>query len=252
MLRRTPNVQTAPQIPVSVDASATIRSVVTTMKHHELRCVLVTNAQGTVVGIITESDIVRRLVLLNLPGKLDRKISTVMSKPVEFVRAAHLEADIATLLLRNNRRFFPVLKAGKDLNIRNVSCVLSADSLARAHVYASRQAPEAVVIATKASAADVYLRALRSAGVRARVATPDEKLTNTGQIAVIADMDDAVFEKSPELRQRLVNWNGRIVFLSSDAAKVLSIRRTPTKNKRRHAMLKPFDVSYLTWLLWRP
>ncbi len=43
--------------------------------------------------------IVRKIVILDVEGKLDRAISTIMSRPVDFVRASHLEEDLKHLSL---------------------------------------------------------------------------------------------------------------------------------------------------------
>jgi CBS domain-containing protein len=97
-----------PKPVVFVDASASIDDTLRVMIKKRVSSVLV-KAEGLVCGIVTERDIIRKIVLLEIDRKYEHKINTVMSRTVEFVRHDHIYEDVIKLHFEKKRRHFPVL-----------------------------------------------------------------------------------------------------------------------------------------------
>lgn len=128
-----------PRKALAVPASTHIGPVLQKMIDSQVSCVLVHDAQGVIVGIMTERDVIRKLALLKVDISLDRPINTVMSRPVTFVAKATLLQDIRRLHREQRLRHFPVLvdpKAGP--NVENLAGILTVTDIARACLDAAK------------------------------------------------------------------------------------------------------------------
>ncbi|MDF2118603.1 CBS domain-containing protein [Roseiarcaceae bacterium H3SJ34-1] len=142
------NIMTTPVI--SVDPSASIQEAAALMLAHRISGLPVVRRDGTLVGMLTEGDFLRRgelgterkrswwLELLVSPGKIadeyvhthGRKVEEVMSNNVATTpRNAPLD-DVVTTMNRHNVKRLPVVENGKVIGIIARSDLLRA--LARA------------------------------------------------------------------------------------------------------------------------
>jgi CBS domain-containing protein len=85
---------------VSIDSDASVKDAATKMAQHRIGCLIVTE-KGRPVGMITETDMLSRVVALAKNAKLT-KVKTVMSKPLicgspdmDFIEATRLMVNRA-------------------------------------------------------------------------------------------------------------------------------------------------------------
>jgi CBS domain-containing protein len=84
------------------------------------------------VGILTERDILRKLATLDIDRKLDRKINTVMSRPLRFAQLSQLEQDVKSLA-KDGLRHFPVFKDA-DCDLAGFEGIITVSDLAREYL----------------------------------------------------------------------------------------------------------------------
>jgi CBS domain-containing protein len=115
-----------------VDVSMSIDETLRCMIKNRISSVLVCN-KNDVCGIVTERDVIRKIVLLEIERKYDHKINTVMTRNVEFVRHDHIYEDIVRLHVEKKRRHFPVLKGDAPLR-SNVVGMITVTDICRAYL----------------------------------------------------------------------------------------------------------------------
>lgn len=104
---------------IAVDSTVTVREAVDLMNNYEIGC-LVVLTQGIVDGIVTERDVLKRVI-----GK-DReanktKIKEIMSQSVWVVSPdTELEAALQTMITRKIKKL-PVVKEGRLMGILTVT-----------------------------------------------------------------------------------------------------------------------------------
>lgn len=91
-------------------------------------------ANGVVVGIVTERDVLRKIATLDLQKKFDYKIRTIMSPQVYFVHVATIEADVKQLHLTKRRRHFPVLNKPGDNSVDNIAGMITVTDICRKYL----------------------------------------------------------------------------------------------------------------------
>jgi CBS domain-containing protein len=99
---------------VSVEANAPLSDAMRTMVEHNIGSVLVTR-EGSMVGIVTERDFLRKLVL----GKeyTTLKVADVMSSPLLTIESDAAIGEAADLMAERNIRRLLVTEKGKILGI---------------------------------------------------------------------------------------------------------------------------------------
>jgi IMP dehydrogenase len=109
--------------PLTLDASAPVRRAVRLMNSARIGVVLVTS-QGKLVGIVTERDVLRRIVdgdVVDLAMPLDE----VMSSPVQCA-PRHMPADEAMRLLsESDHRHLAVVDEGVPLGVVSVGDLMN-------------------------------------------------------------------------------------------------------------------------------
>ncbi len=98
--------------PLFVHRDTTIDAAVHVMIDAGVSSILIHDDRRLVVGILTERDIVRKFTLLDLDLKWGKTVGTIMTRPVAFVRLAHIEEDVVRLHFDLGLRHFPVLLNG--------------------------------------------------------------------------------------------------------------------------------------------
>jgi len=96
---------------ISVPESATVREAAELMNNHEIGCLVVTR-NGKPVGIVTETDMVKRVILEPVDAE-KTKVSKIMSKPI-VVGNPQMDVDEASKLMRRRRiKKLPVVEKGR-------------------------------------------------------------------------------------------------------------------------------------------
>jgi CBS domain-containing protein len=100
--------------PISIQINNTIFEAAVAMSSHIGGCLVVVN-DGDPVGIVTERDFVRRVLVEKLP--LSSKVSEIMSKPLITVDANASLREAARIMSNNKVRRLPVLNRDKLVGI---------------------------------------------------------------------------------------------------------------------------------------
>lgn len=101
---------------ITVKESDNIVKVAKLMNKHKIGCIIVLDKKDNPVGIITERDIVERVVAKNLaPSKI--KASKVMSKPIATIDSSTSITEAAKKMKKMNIRRLAVMDSGKLVGI---------------------------------------------------------------------------------------------------------------------------------------
>jgi CBS domain-containing protein len=96
---------------ISVPENATVMKAAELMNKHEIGCLVVVK-KGKPVGIVTETDMVKRVILGFIDPK-DTKISEITSRPL-VVGNPQMDVDEASRIMRRqNIKKLPVVKKGR-------------------------------------------------------------------------------------------------------------------------------------------
>jgi CBS domain-containing protein len=106
----TPLGQLARTAPVTCGPDAPLREVLQTMHGKRIGSMLVTDAQGQPLGILTRYDVLGRVALAQVP--LDASVSQVMVQPVYCLTVEHTAQDAALLMSTHGIRHVPVTRRG--------------------------------------------------------------------------------------------------------------------------------------------
>ncbi|MBE0512263.1 CBS domain-containing protein [Candidatus Bathyarchaeota archaeon] len=97
---------------ITVEAEATVRQAVDLMNKHEIGCLIVVDEEEKPVGILTERDLLRR-VLAERKDPVRVKVSQVMSKPL-VTGTPHMDLEAATrLMFKKKIKKLPVVEDGR-------------------------------------------------------------------------------------------------------------------------------------------
>ncbi|WP_037313244.1 CBS domain-containing protein [Ruegeria halocynthiae] len=107
----------------SVRPTDTIHSVVNTLKDKRIGAVLVTDQNGTLKGILSERDIVRRMA--DTPGQtLPQSVEDLMTRDVQSCAPDDLLNDVLKSMTEGRFRHMPVLKDGNLLGVITIGDVV--------------------------------------------------------------------------------------------------------------------------------
>jgi len=106
---------------VSIQAEATVKDAVDLMNRHDIGCLIV-DKDGTVEGIITERDVLKRVVSESKDVSLT-KVSEVMSKPLIVGGPTMYIEDAVKLMLKKNIKKLPITEGGQVIGIITLSDV---------------------------------------------------------------------------------------------------------------------------------
>lgn len=96
---------------ITVEVDATVEEAVKTMNKHEIGCLIVVNTAEKPVGIVTERDMLKR-VLVKLKDPRKTKVSEIMSKPLVF-GTPHMDVEVAArLMFKKKIKKLPVVENG--------------------------------------------------------------------------------------------------------------------------------------------
>lgn len=96
---------------ISVSEKATVREAAELMNEHEIGCLVVVK-RGKPVGIVTETDMVKRVILESVDPE-DIKVGDIMSKPL-VVGNPQMDVDEASRLMQRRKiKKLPVVEKGR-------------------------------------------------------------------------------------------------------------------------------------------
>ena len=96
--------------PISVDSEATVREAAIAMDRADISCILVTSSGCKTVGIVTERDLVRKIVTKETKDN-STKVKDVMSSPMITVGPEATVEDAVKTMADNRVRRLPVVSA---------------------------------------------------------------------------------------------------------------------------------------------
>ncbi len=112
---------------IAVDSSATIKDAAVMMTDSHVGCVIITDGHSP-IGIVTERDIVRRVVSDNLP--LSTSVSEIMSTKLITAKSDFTLWELAQLMKTNSIHKLPVEKDGNLVGMVTATDLVKANSLA--------------------------------------------------------------------------------------------------------------------------
>lgn len=99
------------QVVFTIAASDSVYNAIRLMADKQIGALLVTDGQG-IVGIVTERDYARKVVLMDRSSKTTT-VREIMSPHVRFVRPDQTTYDCMALMTERRMRHLPVLDNGK-------------------------------------------------------------------------------------------------------------------------------------------
>jgi len=104
---------------VSIRADATVKEAVKLMNEYEIGCLIVAH-KGEAVGIITERDVLKRVVAKSKDPEIT-KVSEIMSKPLVVGGPDMYVEDAARLMFKRNIKKLPIRKNGQLVGLVTLS-----------------------------------------------------------------------------------------------------------------------------------
>lgn len=95
---------------VSAQPHRTIREVADTLAEHRIGAVIVAGADGAVIGILSERDIVRA-ISTDGAGALDQPVTRYMTRKVVSCRADHRIVEVMEMMTAGKFRHVPVIES---------------------------------------------------------------------------------------------------------------------------------------------
>jgi CBS domain-containing protein len=92
---------------VTISPDATVRDLVALLQEHNIGAVVVSSGRGDVTGIVSERDVVRRLV--GGPGVLDDNVRDIMTAHVHTASPSETVDHLMKLMTDNRIRHVPVV-----------------------------------------------------------------------------------------------------------------------------------------------
>ncbi|MFN4005297.1 MAG: DUF294 nucleotidyltransferase-like domain-containing protein [Hylemonella sp.] len=177
----------ARRAPVTCRPETPLREALTEMHQRRIGSMLVTNARGEPLGILSREDVLGRVTLQGVP--LETPISAVMVHPVLHLTHEHTAEDAALLMSRHSIRHVPITRDGVVIGIVSERDLFAMQRLSLKHVSnAIRGAADVDTLKHVAQDIRRFARSLLSQGVQARQLT-----------ALISHLNDVLTERLIDL-----------------------------------------------------
>ncbi len=108
---------------ITTDPEARLLDVVTLLNDHKIGSVLVIDDNGTLVGIISERDIIKRLSREGADA-LYKSVGTCMTSRVQACRKEDSLDDVMTVMTQNRFRHLPVVDGLRLLGLISIGDVV--------------------------------------------------------------------------------------------------------------------------------
>jgi signal-transduction protein with cAMP-binding, CBS, and nucleotidyltransferase domain len=109
---------------VSIDSEATVKDAAAKMIQNGVGSLVVTERDAKPVGIITESDLLSRVLALGKNPKIV-KVKAVMSKPIIYVNLDTDFVEAVKLMINNEIKKLPITKAERLVGILTMTDVVA-------------------------------------------------------------------------------------------------------------------------------
>jgi len=160
----------ARRTPASVTPDTPLQQALTLMHERRIGSVLVSDAAGAALGILTRHDVLGRVTLPQRP--LSTPIREVMTTPLQTLTTSHTAQDAALLMSRRGIRHVPVVEDGRVVSIVSERDLFALQRLSLKHVSTSiRAATDLDALRAQAGAIRRLARNLLGQGVHARQLT---------------------------------------------------------------------------------
>lgn len=237
-----------------------IAEVVRIMIDQKVSSVLVLDSQDIVVGILTERDIVRKFTLVEISDKLNRPVSSIMTRGLEFVSLDNIYDQIIKLHLEKRIRHFPILN-GKTAKKENIIGIMSITDFLRQHIinapknHTDIPSQQQVVkltlgILAKIQSKETYRKVFSDLGFDVKVLEDFNdfyKNINSDQPPpLLFDMDGYNQNELKSLIPMVRKYKGNTVFATSQP-QIVALFRKNISSKNHSIALKPLDISYCSW-----
>lgn len=108
---------------ITADAESTLLDVASRLTEHKIGCVVITDRDGGIVGIVSERDIVRRLAKSG-PQSLHEPVSVFMTKKVVSCGKADTIERLMAEMTAGRFRHLPVLEGGALIGLVSIGDVV--------------------------------------------------------------------------------------------------------------------------------
>lgn len=156
--------------PIGVAPETALSQALGTMHEKKIGSMLVLDAQGAALGILTRHDMLDRVVLARVP--LESPISQVMTSPILTLTVQHTAQDAALLMSRHTIRHVPVTRDGAVVGMVSERDLFAMQRMSIHHVSSAiRSARDEAALVESAQQIRAFSRHLIVQGVAARQLT---------------------------------------------------------------------------------
>ena len=117
---------------VSIDKSASILDAGQLMSKERVSCLLITEDNGSVAGIMTDRDLRNRVIAVG--RSYDEPVSAIMTENPISIDPDQFAFDALLTMTRNNIRHLPVMKDGKAVGMITTNNLLARQSLSAVYM----------------------------------------------------------------------------------------------------------------------
>ncbi|MFN3737439.1 DUF294 nucleotidyltransferase-like domain-containing protein [Hydrogenophaga sp.] len=165
-----PLAQLVHRTPVACAADTPLHEVLQRMHDERVGAMVVLDAAGTVVGILTRSDVLHRVALAEVP--LHTPVSAVMVQPVHTLPSERTAQEAALLMSAQGVRHVPVLQQGRLMGVVSERDLFALQRLSLKHVSSRlRDARDLGEMREAATEIQAFARRLLGQGVQAQQLT---------------------------------------------------------------------------------
>lgn len=110
---------------ITVDAESTVYDALKLMSDENIGAVMVVDAGGTPVGIMTERDYARKVILAGRASR-EMQVSEIMTRKVVYVRGEQSVEEAMAIMTGKRCRHLPVMEDGRLAGIISIGDVVKA------------------------------------------------------------------------------------------------------------------------------
>ncbi len=246
---------------IALHEAAAVAEAVELMNEKKISSLLIHNDKNQITGILTERDILRKIVLLDIEDKLERGVGLIATREVYFADYDHLHESVVRLHFEKKIRHFPVLR-DKDHTLENVVGMVTVTDIIRHYLHleyksgkpSSRRDPNLrplSLICKQPDQVETYDSQFSKFKFEVtRVIDPDKFFREhaSGTVPLIFDLDGYAQKELSNLIVLAKKYRGHLIMTVSNPAVVSLFRKYMDKDRQTIAQ-KPLDVDYLVWLL---
>jgi len=112
---------------ITVEPNTKVREAVELMNENEIGCLVVTR-KGKPVGIVTERDILKKIICQSKDPEQVR-VSEIMSEPLVVGKVDMDLGDVARLMLKRNVKKLPIVNGGNLIGLITLTDIVRVDHI---------------------------------------------------------------------------------------------------------------------------